>query len=292
MHILSNLLLVLASSSGRPNQSPVPKSSPAPSLAQSGITEGNSELPCSLPSAGESFSFLGQEQMLPFSVTPALLNLAMLGSLPLSFSLNQQQQLLNQGLVNLLSSYLLGSADLGLLGLQNPPLTLPSMGDPETSALQALLMASLLHNPLLPLGGLGLPQLDIPPHNQQHNSLLSSLAPLLDALPSSQTDTTEKPETHLTLPETFSENSLQPLLFPPVSASPALMALNSALLAASLGTVDSSACPGQVTDLLPVFFFCYIHDCKYSKKSDLISFLQNKNCNVNILFVIHIFYHY
>ncbi|XP_040196848.1 methyl-CpG-binding domain protein 6 [Rana temporaria] len=233
------------SSSGRPNQSPVPKSSPAPSLAQSGITEGNSELPCSLPSAGESFSFLGQEQMLPFSVTPALLNLAMLGSLPLSFSLNQQQQLLNQGLVNLLSSYLLGGADLGLLGLQNPPLTLPSMGDPETSALQALLMASLLHNPLLPLGGLGLPQLDIPPHNQQHNSLLSSLAPLLDALPSSQTDTTEKPETHLTLPETFSENSLQPLLFPPVSASPALMALNSALLAASLGTVDSSACPGQ-----------------------------------------------
>ncbi|XP_018425050.1 PREDICTED: methyl-CpG-binding domain protein 6 [Nanorana parkeri] len=234
-----------SSSSGRPNQSPVPKSSPAPSLSQSGITEGNSDLPCSLPSAGDSFSFLSQDQVLPFSATPALLNLAMLGSLPLSFSLNQQQQLLNQGLVNLLSSSILGSADLGLLGLQNPPLTLSSLGDPETSALQALLMASLLHNPLLPLGGLGLPQLDIPPQNQQQNSLLSSLAPLLDALPSSHTDTTEKPETHLTLSETFPENSLQPLLFPPVSASPALMALNSALLAASLGAVDSSACPGQ-----------------------------------------------
>ncbi|KAM9320527.1 methyl-CpG-binding domain protein 6 [Gastrophryne carolinensis] len=235
----------LSSSSGRHNQSPVPKSSPAPSLAQSGIAEGSGELPCSLPSAGDNFSFLGQEQVLPFAATPALLNLAMLGSLPLSFSLNQQQQLLNQGLLGLLSSSLLGSADLGLMGLQNPSLTLPCVGDPDSSALQALLMASLLQNPLLPLGGLGLPQLDIPPQNQQQNSLLSSLAPLLDALPSSHTDTAEKTDTPLTLPETFSENSLQSLLFPPVSASPALMALNSALLAASLGAVDSSACLGQ-----------------------------------------------
>ncbi|XP_068123539.1 methyl-CpG-binding domain protein 6 [Hyperolius riggenbachi] len=230
-----------SASSGRPNQSPVPKSSPAPNLTQ---TEGNNDLPCSLPSTGDSFPFLGQEHVLPFAASPALLHLALLGSLPLSFGLNQQQHLLNQGLLSLLSSSLLGSADMGLMGLQNPPLPLPSVGDPETSALQALLMASLLHSPLLPLGGLGLPQLDnFTPQNQQQNSLLSSLAPLLDALPSTNTDTTEKPEAPLTLPETFPEHPLQPLLFPP--ASPALMALNSALLAASLGAVDSSTCPGQ-----------------------------------------------
>ncbi|XP_063808423.1 methyl-CpG-binding domain protein 6 isoform X2 [Pseudophryne corroboree] len=234
-----------SSSSGRHNQSPVPKSSPAPNLAPSSVTEGNNELPCSLPSAGDNF-FLGQEQVLPFAATPALFNLAMLGSLPFSLSLNQHQQLFNQGLLNLLSSSLLGSADIGLLGLQNPPLALPStVGDPECSVLQALLMASLLHNPLLPLGALGLPQLDLPPHSQQQSTLLSSLTPLLDSLPTTQTDTAEKHEASLTLPDTFPENALQPLLFPPVSASPALMALNSALLAASLGAVDSSTCPGQ-----------------------------------------------
>ncbi|XP_075055470.1 methyl-CpG-binding domain protein 6 [Mixophyes fleayi] len=235
-----------SSSSGRPNQSPVPKSSPAPGLAQSSVTESNNELPCSLPSAGDNFSFLGQEQVLPFAATPALLSLAMLGSLPFSLSLNQHQQLLNQGLLNLISSSLLGSPELGLLGLQNPPLALPStVGDPESSVLQALLMASLLHNPLLPLGGLGLPQLDLPPQSQQQSTLLSSLTPLLDSLSTTHTDTTEKHEASLTLPETFPENALQPLLFPPVSASPALMALNSALLAASLGAVESSTCPGQ-----------------------------------------------
>ncbi|XP_075708104.1 methyl-CpG-binding domain protein 6 [Rhinoderma darwinii] len=232
-------------SSGRPSPSPVPKS-PIPSLPHSNVVEGSNELPCSLTNAGDSFSFLGQEHVLPFSATPALLNLAMLGSLPLSLSLNPHQQLLNQGLLNLLSSSLLGSAEIGLLGLQNPPLALPSaMGDPDYSAVQAFLMASLLQNPLLPLGGLGLPQFDLPPHNQQHSALLSSLAPLLDSMPTPQNDTTEKHETPLSLHETFSENALQPLLFPPVSASPALIALNSALLAASLGAVDTSACPGQ-----------------------------------------------
>ncbi|KAM4045997.1 methyl-CpG-binding domain protein 6 [Anomaloglossus baeobatrachus] len=233
------------SSSGRPSPSPLPKS-PVPSLPQSNVAEGSNELPCSLTNAGDSFSFLGQEHVMPFPATPTLLNLAMLGSLPLSLSLNQHHQLLNQGLLNLLSSSLLGSAELGLLGLQNPPMALPSaMGDPDASAVQALLMASILQNPLLPLGGLGLPQLDLPPQNQQQSTLLSSLAPLLDSLPTSQNDATEKHETPLTLPETFPENALQPLLFPPVSASPALIALNSALLAASLGAVDSSACPGQ-----------------------------------------------
>ncbi|XP_069614664.1 methyl-CpG-binding domain protein 6 [Ranitomeya imitator] len=232
-------------SSGRPSPSPLPKS-PVPSLPQSSVAEGSNELPCSLTNAGDSFSFLGQEHVMPFSAAPALLNLAMLGSLPLSLSLNQHHQLLNQGLLSLLSSSLLGSAELGLLGLQNPPMALPSaMGDPDSNAVQALLMASLLQNPLLPLGGLGLPQLDLPPQNQQQSALLSSLAPLLDSLPAPQNDATEKHETPLTLPETFPENALQPLLFPPVSASPALIALNSALLAASLGAVDSSACPGQ-----------------------------------------------
>ncbi|XP_073519411.1 methyl-CpG-binding domain protein 6 isoform X3 [Phyllobates terribilis] len=233
------------SSSGRPSPSPLPKS-PVPSLPQSNVAEGSNELPCSLTNAGDSFSFLGQEHVMPFPATPALLNLAMLGSLPLSLSLNQHHQLLNQGLLSLLSSSLLGSAELGLLGLHNPPMALPSaLGDPDSSAVQALLMASLLQNPLLPLGGLGLPQLDLPPQNHQQSALLSSLAPLLDSLPTPQNDASEKHETPLTLPETFPENALQPLLFPPVSASPALIALNSALLAASLGAVDSSACPGQ-----------------------------------------------
>ncbi|XP_063283524.1 methyl-CpG-binding domain protein 6 [Pelobates fuscus] len=235
------------SSTTKPNQSPIAKSSPVPSLVQNCVTEGNNELPCALPPGGDGFSFLGQDQVLPFVATPSLLNLAMLGSLPLSLSLNQHQQLLNQGLLNLLSSSLLGSTELGFMGLQNPPLTLPSaVGDPENNALQALLMASLLHSPLLPLGGLGLPQLDLSQQNHQQSNLLSSLAPLLDSLPPAQTDTAEKTETPITLPETFSESTLQPLLFPPVSASPALIALNSALLAASLGAVDSSTCPGQI----------------------------------------------
>uniref|UniRef100_A0A8C5MY99 Methyl-CpG binding domain protein 6 n=1 Tax=Leptobrachium leishanense TaxID=445787 RepID=A0A8C5MY99_9ANUR len=235
-----------STSTTRPNQSPVAKSSTAPSLVQNCITEGNSELPCSLPPGGDGFSFLGQDQVLPFVATPGLLNLAMLGSLPLSLGLNQQQQLFNQGLLNLLSSSLLGSTELGFMGLQNPPLALPSaLGDPENGVLQALLMASLLHSPLLPLGGLGLPQIDLTHQNQQHSNLLSSLAPLLDSIPSAQSDTAEKPEAPLNLPESFSDGTLQPLLFPPVSASPALIALNSALLAASLGAVDSSTCPGQ-----------------------------------------------
>ncbi|KAM4796296.1 methyl-CpG-binding domain protein 6 [Rhinophrynus dorsalis] len=233
-------------STTRPNQSPVAKASPTPNLVPSCITEGNSEPPCSLPPSGDGFNFLGQDQLLPFATSPALLNLALLGSLPLSLSLNQHQQLLNQGLINLLSSSLLGSTDLGLLGLQNPPMSLPSaLSETESSPLPALLMASLLHGPLLPLGGLGLPQLDLSQQNQQQNTLLSSLAPLLDSLPTTQADTAEKQESPLSLPETFPDNALQPLLFPPVSASPALMALNSALLAASLGAVDSSSCPGQ-----------------------------------------------
>ncbi|KAM8975830.1 methyl-CpG-binding domain protein 6 [Pelodytes ibericus] len=235
-----------SSSTTRPNESPISKASPAPSLAQNCIAEGNHELPCSLPPGGDGFSFLSQDHVLPFAATPGLLNLAMMGSFPLSLSLNQHQQLLNQGLLNLLSTSLLGNTELGFMGLQNPPLTMPSaVGDPENGVLQALLMASLLHGPLLPLGGLGLPQLDLSQQNQPQSTLLSCLAPLLDSLPTSQTDTAEKPEAHLTLPEAFSDNPLQPLLFPPVSASPALIALNSALLAASLGAVDSSSCPGQ-----------------------------------------------
>ncbi|KAG8452536.1 hypothetical protein GDO86_004354 [Hymenochirus boettgeri] len=232
------------SSAARPNQSPVAKTSSANNLVPSCIAECNNELPCSLPASGDSFSFLGQEQVLPFPTPPTLLNLALLGSLPLSLSLNQHQQFLNQGLLNLLSSSLLGSADLGLLGLQNPPLSLPSaVGDSESSALQTLLMASLLHNPLLPLGGLGLPQLDLSQNSQQQSNLLPSLMPLLDSLPTLQTDTAEKNEASQALPETFPDNGLQPLLFPP--ASPALIALNSALLAASLGAVDPTTCAGQ-----------------------------------------------
>ncbi|OCT95754.1 methyl-CpG-binding domain protein 5 [Xenopus laevis] len=234
-----------STSTVRPNHSPVAKTTP--NVVPSCVTEGINELPCSLPSSGDGFPFLGQDQVLPFPASPALLNLVLLGSLPLSLSLHQHQQILNQGLLNLLSSSLLGSTDIGLLGLQNTSLSLPSaVGDPESTALQTLLMASLLQGPLLPLGGLGLPQLDLQQNNQQQSTLLPSLMPLLDSLPTPQTDGAEKNEAPLSLPETFPDNGLQPLLFPP--ASSALMALNSALLAASLGAVDSSTCAGQVTE--------------------------------------------
>ncbi|TFK03561.1 CD83 antigen-like [Platysternon megacephalum] len=156
----------------------------------------------------EPFPFLGQEQVLPFggSLPPGLLQGGFLGSLPFSLALCQPQLLGCPGQ---------GEAPLPALGLP---------GEPEGQVLQTLLMASLLQSqpqsPLLPLGGLGLPGLDL---LQQPGGLLPALLPLPD--PPCQGDLPDGP--------------LQPLLFPALPASPAVIALNSALLAAGLAAPDA-----------------------------------------------------
>ncbi|XP_039370671.1 methyl-CpG-binding domain protein 6 [Mauremys reevesii] len=160
------------------------------------------------PPAPEPFPFLGQEQVLPFggALPPGLLQGGFLGSLPFSLALSQPQLLGCPGQ---------GEAPLPALGLP---------GEPEGQVLQTLLMASLLQSqpqsPLLPLGGLGLPGLDL---LQQPGSLLPALLPLPD--PPCQGDLPDGP--------------LQPLLFPALPASPAVLALNSALLAAGLAAPDA-----------------------------------------------------
>ncbi|XP_029450449.1 methyl-CpG-binding domain protein 5-like isoform X2 [Rhinatrema bivittatum] len=191
---------------------------------------------CPLPSTGEPFPFLTQEQVLPFgSPVPAAGLLAQ--SFLASLSLAVNQQLLNQSLLTLLSTSLLGQNEMGLgsLGFQSPA--------PELES-QALLAASLLQGqcqpPLLPLCSLSLPQLDF---LQQQNSLLSSPVPLpaLQESPiHSQSDPREKTEPLVSaaLGEGFSDSSL---LFPALSIPPALMALNSALLAAGLASSESGA---------------------------------------------------
>ncbi|KAM9115255.1 methyl-CpG-binding domain protein 6 isoform 2-T4 [Pangshura tecta] len=157
------------------------------------------------PPAPEPFPFLGQEGVLPFggALPPGLLQGGFLGSLPFSLALSQPQLLGCPGQ---------GEAPLPALGLP---------GEPEG---QTLLMASLLQgqpqSPLLPLGGLGLPGLDL---LQQPGSLLPALLPLPD--PPCQGDLPDGP--------------LQPLLFPALPASPAVLALNSALLAAGLAAPDT-----------------------------------------------------
>ncbi|XP_030410192.1 methyl-CpG-binding domain protein 6 [Gopherus evgoodei] len=157
------------------------------------------------PLAPEPFPFLGQEQVLPFGgfLPPGLLQGGFLGSLPFSLALSQPQLLGCPGQ---------GEAPLPTLGLP---------GEPEGQVLQTLLMASLLQSqpqsPLLPLGGLGLDLL------QQPGGLLPALLPLPD--PPCQGDLPDGP--------------LQPLLFPALPSSPAVLALNSALLAAGLAAPDA-----------------------------------------------------
>ncbi|XP_067385889.1 methyl-CpG-binding domain protein 6 [Emydura macquarii macquarii] len=221
--------------SGSPPQ-PKPGAPPAPSIAAgaavspaatkaaSAFSPGSGEgsgggLGCPLPPTPEPFPFLGQEQPLPFggSLPPGLLQGGFLGSLPFSLALGQPQ--------------LLGCPGQGEALL--PGLGLP--GEPEGQVLQTLLMASLLQSqPLLPLGGLGLPSLDL---LQQPGSLLPALLPLPD--PPCQGD--KAPEALLG-GETFAglPDGLQPLLFPP-----AVLALNSALLAAGLAAPDAGPVPTQ-----------------------------------------------
>ncbi|XP_074836355.1 methyl-CpG-binding domain protein 6 [Carettochelys insculpta] len=147
----------------------------------------------------EPFPFLEQEQVLP----PSLLQGSCLGSVPFALALSQPQL-------------------LGCPGEPLPGLGLP--GDPEGQVLQGLLMASLLQGqppaPLLPLAGLGLglPSLD--------------LLPALLPLPELPCQGDKAPEPFAALPD-------EPLLLPPLPSSPALLALNSALLAASLAAPDA-----------------------------------------------------
>ncbi|CAM5169047.1 unnamed protein product [Eretmochelys imbricata] len=222
---LLSLLSQLASTSSdlASGSAPQPKA-PAPSTAtgatvspaatkaasgcgpSSGAGEGNLGVPrVPLPTGPEPFPFLGQEQVLPFggSLPPGLLQGGFLGSLPFSLALSQPQLLGCPGQ---------GEAPLPALGLP---------GEPEGQGLQTLLMASLLQSqPQSPLLGLGLPGLDL---LQQPGGLLPALLPLPD--PPCQGDLPDGP--------------LQPLLFPALPTSPAVLALNSALLAAGLAAPDA-----------------------------------------------------
>ncbi|XP_065432689.1 LOW QUALITY PROTEIN: methyl-CpG-binding domain protein 6 [Chrysemys picta bellii] len=220
--LLSLFNQLASASSDLASGSPPQPKAPAPSTAAGATTKaasgsgpssgagegspgGQRGLP---PPAPEPFPFLGQEQVLPFlgSLPPGLLQGGFLGSLPFSLALSQPQ--------------LLGCPGQGEAPL--PGLGLP--GEPEGQVLQTLLMASLLQSqpqsPLLPLGGLGLPGLDL---LQQPGGLLPALLPLPD--PPCQGDLPDGP--------------LQPLLFPALPASPAVIALNSALLAAGLAAPDA-----------------------------------------------------
>ncbi|XP_074917234.1 methyl-CpG-binding domain protein 6 [Chelonoidis abingdonii] len=211
----------LASGSTPQPKAPAPSSTAGATVLPAATKAASGSGPCSgagegslggqrglPPPAPEPFPFLGQEQVLPFggSLPPGLLQGGFLGSLPFSLALSQPQLLGCPGQ---------GEAPLPALGLP---------GEPEGQVLQTLLMASLLQSqpqsPLLPLGGLGLPGLDL---LQQPSSLLPALLPLPD--PPCQGDLPDGP--------------LQPLLFPALPASPAVLALNSALLAAGLAAPDT-----------------------------------------------------
>ncbi|XP_030052479.1 methyl-CpG-binding domain protein 6 isoform X2 [Microcaecilia unicolor] len=214
------------------NTKAAPVSSPAPNSGPDGLQ-------CPLPSSGDAFPFFSQESVLPFGnsgPTAGLLAQSFLTSLSLAVN----QQLLNQSLWTLLSTSLLGQNEmaLGSLGFQSPA--------PELES-QALLMASLLQGhcqpSLLPVCGLSLPHLDF---LQQQGGLLSSPVPLpaLQEPPThSQPDLRDKAEPlSSSLGEGFSDSSL---LFPALSVPPAVMALNSALLAAGLASSESGASLSQ-----------------------------------------------
>ncbi|KAJ7317672.1 hypothetical protein JRQ81_003834 [Phrynocephalus forsythii] len=183
---------------GAASASPVtPKAPPAPSpvavTTASAMESGG--LPCLLPPGPDPFSFLAQEQALPFgnALPPGLLPL---GSFPFSLALGPETPL--------------------------PPLNL--QGETEGQ-------------PLLPLV---LPSLDL---LQQPSGLLASLLALPEATCEGEREaaaTEPLLEPFAGLPET-----LQPLLFPALSTPPAVLALNSALLATSLGPSDTGPGPAQ-----------------------------------------------
>ncbi|KAH0629010.1 hypothetical protein JD844_010740 [Phrynosoma platyrhinos] len=122
----------------------------------------------------------------------------------------------------------------GLLPLGSFPFSL-TLG-PETPIPQLSLQGEPEGQPLLPLV---LPSLDL---LQQPSGLLASLLALPEATCEGEREATTTTEPLLEpfagLPET-----LQPLLFPALSTSPAVLALNSALLATSLGPSDTGPGP-------------------------------------------------
>lgn len=127
----------------------------------------------------------------------------------------------------------------GLLPLGSFPFSL-TLG-PETPLPPLNLQEEPDGQPLLPLV---LPSLDL---LQQPSGLLASLLALPEAACEGQREAaTTEPllEPFASLPET-----LQPLLFPALSTPPAVLALNSALLATGLGPSDTGPSPTQVRKL-------------------------------------------
>ncbi|KAL7989883.1 hypothetical protein Chor_012549 [Crotalus horridus] len=129
----------------------------------------------------------------------------------------------------------------GLLPLGSFPFSL-TLG-PETPLPPLNLQEEPDGQPLLPLV---LPSLDL---LQQPSGLLASLLALPEAACEGQREAaTTEPllEPFASLPE-----SLQPLLFPALSTPPAVLALNSALLATGLGPSDTGPSPTQTFPVLP-----------------------------------------
>ncbi|KAG8129632.1 hypothetical protein E2320_016346 [Naja naja] len=129
----------------------------------------------------------------------------------------------------------------GLFPLGSFPFSL-TLG-PETPLPPLNLQEEPDGQPLLPLV---LPSLDL---LQQPSGLLASLLALPEAACEGQREAaTTEPllEPFAGLPET-----LQPLLFPALSTPPAVLALNSALLATGLGPSDTGPSPTQTFPVLP-----------------------------------------
>uniref|UniRef100_UPI00398E9C7D methyl-CpG-binding domain protein 5-like n=1 Tax=Pristiophorus japonicus TaxID=55135 RepID=UPI00398E9C7D len=232
-------------------------------------TTVNESLPGPL-TLGESCPF--GNQVLPFGQPapsspglPGTLNPNLLGPLPISLAVGQQQAL-SQNPVNLLPGAVDGQGDiiLTLLGLLNPNLHTalsPNSSDLDGQTLQALqiLMAALLqnHSPtaILPLPPISLPLADLTQQQQQPGALSSVLQfpTLQDQLSGGQT-AGHRQEGLLTGPlgnafggPSGHDGAVLPLLFPTSSSVPAWLGLNPQLLATVLSSSsDNGTSPPQV----------------------------------------------
>ncbi|KAK2101957.1 Methyl-CpG-binding domain protein 6 [Saguinus oedipus] len=179
---------------------------------------------CPLPplAGGEAFPFPSPEQGLALSGAGFP---GMLGALPLPLSLGQPPPtpLLNHSLFGVLAGGGGQPPPEPLLpppGGPGPPL---APGEPEGPS---LLVASLLPPPPSDL---------LPPPSAPPSNLLASFLPLLALGPTAGDGEGSAEGAGGPSGEPFSGlGDLPPLLFPPLSAPPTLIALNSALLAASL----------------------------------------------------------
>ncbi|XP_030794321.1 methyl-CpG-binding domain protein 6 isoform X1 [Rhinopithecus roxellana] len=179
---------------------------------------------CPLPplAGGEAFPFPSPEQGLALSGAGFP---GMLGALPLPLSLGQPppSPLLNHSLFGVLAGGGGQPPPESLLpppGGPGPPL---APGEPEGPS---LLVASLLPPPPSDL---------LPPPSAPPSNLLASFLPLLALGPTTGDGEGSAEGAGGPSGEPFSGlGDLSPLLFPPLSAPPTLIALNSALLAASL----------------------------------------------------------